>query len=286
MKLLPILFFCALPVCLIGQTNAAEEQAVAEVITTLFRGMLAGDSAAVAPLFHPAARLQSARYNAVGESLLEDGDLSAWMHSIATNPAGTLDERLTSMKIAIDVPLATVWTDYRFFFQGAFHHCGTNAFQLVKTEAGWRIHQVTDTRRQDNCPPSKPEVVHAFLNDWHHAAAVADADAFYGAMAADAIYLGTDASERWLRDELRTWAQFAFDRASAWAFTPYDRHLYFSQDENYVWWEEKLTTQMGPCRGSGVAHFADGHWRIKHFNLALLVPNDKMDSVKALIGGE
>ena len=196
MKLLPILFFCALPVCLIGQTNAAEEQAVAEVITTLFRGMLAGDSAAVAPLFHPAARLQSARYNAVGESLLEDGDLSAWMHSIATNPAGTLDERLTSMKIAIDVPLATVWTDYRFFFQGAFHHCGTNAFQLVKTEAGWRIHQVTDTRRQDNCPPSKPEVVHAFLNDWHHAAAVADADAFYGAMAADAIYLGTDASER------------------------------------------------------------------------------------------
>ena len=32
-----------------------------------------------------------------------------------------------------------------------FSHCGVDAFQLVKTAAGWKIFQLSDTRRKEKC---------------------------------------------------------------------------------------------------------------------------------------
>ena len=54
----------------------------------------------------------------------------------------TLLERAWEPEIRIDGLIATVWTRYDFHVDGAFSHCGTDAFQLVKTEAGWRIASV------------------------------------------------------------------------------------------------------------------------------------------------
>ena len=48
------------------------------------------------------------------------------------------------------------------------------------------------------------------MNAWHKAAATADEDTFFGSMTADAIYIGTDATERWLRDELKEWSKEYF----------------------------------------------------------------------------
>jgi ketosteroid isomerase-like protein len=42
---------------------------------------------------------------------------------------------------------------------------------------------------------------------------------------------------------------------------------------------------MGPCRGSGVLEKqADGQWKLAHYNLAVLVPNEKIKNYKKLIG--
>lgn len=117
--------------------------------------------------------------------------------------------------------------------------------------------------------------LHAFLDAWHRAAAEADEDVFFGSMAEDGIYLGTDASERWLRDEMAAWAKPYFENESAWAFTPHDRTFYFSEDSTYAWFEELLDTWMGTCRGSGVLHHTPAlGWKIKQYNLAVAVPND------------
>jgi hypothetical protein len=263
-----------------AQEAMTEEEAVAQAIKTLFDGMRTADSTTVAALLHPDIRMQSVGYDEEGKPYLQQGSSQRWLQSIASYPAGTLDERLYSQVIEVDLPLATVWTDYSFFLNGELSHCGTNAFQMVKLEDGWKIHQVTDTRRKKDCITETlalADSVHAFVDAWHLAAAEADETTFFGSMSADGIYLGTDASERWLRDTFHVWAQFAFDRESAWAFKAYDRQLYFTDNNKYVWWEEMLETWMGPCRGSGVAHYENGQWKIKHYNLAVTIANDKID---------
>lgn len=288
MKNLIFTLLFLIPCAVFSQENTDERKAVATAINDLFAGMLSGDSSSVTKLLHPDARFQSAVYDSLGQAHLQTGDIQRWLTAIASYPAGSLDERLSSMVIDVDPPLATAWTGYTFFAGGKLSHCGTNAFQLIKMANGWQIHQVTDTRKRTGCPEAPmallTDSLHAFIDAWHHAAAVADEDAFFGAMAADGIYLGTDATERWLRDELRSWAAFAFERQSAWAFKAYDRELYFTDNQTYAWWEEMLETWMGPCRASGVAQLIDGEWKIKHYHLAVTVPNDKIEGFKELIG--
>lgn len=257
-----------------------EEAAVSQLIDELFDGMRNADSASVAAFLHPDIRMQSTGYNKEGEFYLSSGSAERWLQAIASYPAGSLDERLYSRVIEVDLPLATAWTEYSFFLNGELSHCGTNAFQLVKTADDWLVHQVTDTRKKEGCTTSEHqlgETINEFIDAWHKAAAEADEDTFFGSMAEDGIYLGTDATERWPRDTFRVWAQFAFDRESAWDFTPYQRELYFSDNNKYVWWEEMLETWMGPCRGSGVARFRDGRWQIQHYNLAVTIDNDKIE---------
>ncbi|TAK42505.1 MAG: hypothetical protein EPO28_07185 [Saprospiraceae bacterium] len=157
-------------------------------------------------------------------------------------------------------------------------HCGVNAIQLFKSaEGGWKIIHITDTRRREGCrtePYNDKTAINEMLDAWHHAAAVADEDAFFGSMTADATYLGTDATERWLRDDMKAWSAKYFERESAWAFTPKNRQVYLSADGRMAWFEELLDTWMGACRGSGVLQKTAEGWKIRHYNLAVTVPNE------------
>lgn len=125
--------------------------------------------------------------------------------------------------------------------------------------------------------------IHSLLDEWHQAAATADEEKFFGTMSEEAIYLGTDKTERWKRDELREWSKKAFEREKAWAFTPYNRQLYFSEDGRTAWFEELLETWMGPCRGSGVLIYRDSIWKLEHYNLAMLIDNEDVQAVLSII---
>ena len=121
------------------------------------------------------------------------------------------------------------------------------------------------------------------LDAWHHAAATADEDVSFGSMADDAIYLGTDATERCTRVEFMAWGKKYFERESAWSFEPYNRTIYVSSDGQFAWFEELLKTWMGVCRGSGVLTCdTEGKWKIQHYNLAVTVPNDLMQDFIAI----
>jgi len=263
---------------------AQEENAEAGVVKALaqmFDGMRAADSTALAAVFHPEARLMTVDERS-GSPEVRSTPIAAFISQIGKAEAGQLDEKLYRTEVRVDGALATAWTEYGFFFQGKFSHCGVNAFQFARNGDGnWQIIQIIDTRQREGCDTEERNDVAAIdllVDDWHHAAAVADEDAFFGAMTEDAIYIGTDATERWLRDGLREWAKFAFDRESAWAFKASDRMVYFDTDQRTAWWEESLETWMGPCRGSGVAvRAADGQWRIKHYHLSVTIDNDKIE---------
>ncbi|MFZ1496350.1 MAG: nuclear transport factor 2 family protein [Saprospiraceae bacterium] len=128
--------------------------------------------------------------------------------------------------------------------------------------------------RKLHTPIADTQAINQLMDKWHHAAAVADEDTFFGSMAADAIYLGTDASERWTLNEMREWSKPYFAKESAWVLKPFSRNVYFSKDGQYAWFEEKIATDhMGECRGSGVLRRIASGWQIMHYNLAIAVPN-------------
>ncbi len=119
------------------------------------------------------------------------------------------------------------------------------------------------------------EQLNNFIDDWHKAAATANEDVFFGSMSDSCIYIGTDASERWTRDELKEWSMKYFQRESAWSFTPKDRKIIFSDDGKIAWFSELLETWMGICRGSGVIQQnADGKWLLEQYHLGVTVNND------------
>ncbi len=277
-----------LPLALPAQTSD-EIAAVKAPIQQLFDGMRAGDSSMVRQAFHPDARLQTASTGRDGQPQLVSQELEGFLRAVGGPHEKIFNEQIWSYDIRIDGRLAAAWTEYTFFLGEELSHCGVNAFQLFKGPEGWKISHITDTRSQEGCAAEAPDeaaAIHELLDSWHRAAATADAEAFFGSMSSDAIYLGTDASERWLRDELRSWAKAAFERDTAWAFTPHERELYFAQNGQTAWFEEKLKTWMGPCRGSGVLTKTAQGWKIRHYNLAVLVPNDKIEGFIELVGAQ
>lgn len=121
------------------------------------------------------------------------------------------------------------------------------------------------------------QLIHNLLDNWHHSAAVADADTFFGSMTETAHYIGTDENEDWLRDEMKEWAKEIFKRDTAWDFKTKTRNIYLHQDGKLAWFDETLDTWMGVCRGSGVVILTDEGWKIQQFILSVAVPNDKID---------
>ncbi|MES2265007.1 MAG: nuclear transport factor 2 family protein [Pseudomonadota bacterium] len=118
--------------------------------------------------------------------------------------------------------------------------------------------------------------INNFVDQWHADAAKSD-PVYFDKMAPNGIYIGTDKSEIWTRDQFKTWAQPFFDRKKAWAFTAIKRNVYFSPNKQYAWFDEQLNTQMGICQASGVIHNTGSVFEIEHYQLSLAVPNPLME---------
>lgn len=121
------------------------------------------------------------------------------------------------------------------------------------------------------------ETINQFMDNWHNAAATADEDMFFGSMTEDGVYLGTDKTEKWTRDEMAEWANEYFQKESAWSFTATERDVYFSEDGKTAWLNEKLDTWMGVCKGTAVLVLKPEGWKIALYDLSVTIDNDKID---------
>jgi hypothetical protein len=119
--------------------------------------------------------------------------------------------------------------------------------------------------------------VNAFVDRWHDDAAHTRPE-YWDKFAPQGVFIGTDKSEIWSRDEFKAWAKRFWDRKKAWNFTAQKRNVYFSPDKQYVWFDEQLNTQMGTCQASGVLRHTATGFLIEHYQLSLAVPNPLMDS--------
>jgi ketosteroid isomerase-like protein len=127
--------------------------------------------------------------------------------------------------------------------------------------------------------------IERMLDDWHDAASRADEARYFGHFTADAIFLGTDATERWTVPQFREYAHPHFEAGSAWSFRATRRGVVIDPGGRIAWFDEDLATEgLGPARGSGVLlRGEDGRWRIAQYNLAITVPNERFAAVRALL---
>ena len=122
------------------------------------------------------------------------------------------------------------------------------------------------------------------MTAWHHAAAVADGATYFGTLAPGAIFIGTDAKERWTKEELETWAAPYFKRDSAWVFRATQRDVYLSPDGATAWFDELLDSKSyWPTRGSGVLSLIDGKWLLRQYVMSFTIPNDSVKEIKPIV---
>ena len=130
---------------------------------------------------------------------------------------------------------------------------------------------------------NKTEKLNSLMNKWHLAATNTDASIFFEFMDSDCIYIGTDANERWTKNEFVKFAKPYFDKGKAWDFKPIERAFYFSKNKRTAWFNETLNTWMGVCRSSGVLEKTAGNWKLKHYHLSVTVPNEKIKGFIELV---
>jgi uncharacterized protein (TIGR02246 family) len=112
------------------------------------------------------------------------------------------------------------------------------------------------------------------LDAWHAAAAAADEERYFSYFTPDAVFLGTDATERWTRDEFRKWARPYFAKGRGWTYRATARWISFAPDRRVAWFDETLENAgYGTCRGSGVLVATDSGWKIAQYNLSIPIPN-------------
>lgn len=113
------------------------------------------------------------------------------------------------------------------------------------------------------------------LDDFHDAAANGDEARYFAVLPDDAVFLGTDASERWTGAEFRAFALPYFQRPEAWTYVPVQRHVVLAQDGEHATFDELLDNDgYGLCRGSGAMVRRDGRWVLQLYDLSIPMPND------------
>ena len=115
--------------------------------------------------------------------------------------------------------------------------------------------------------------IDALIDGLHRDAHEGNFQTYFDRYAPDAVFLGTDKSERWTIDQFKVYAEPAFEDGHGWTYAVKERN--WEGDGNTRWFDEVLLNEkLGHCRGTGVVELIDGEWKIAHYALTMLVPND------------
>lgn len=151
MKLL-VTFLCTLTFATTWSQNDFSDADARQVIDTFFDGFHKGDTLKMRSVLMSNVALQTVFSDKEGKAILSDGSIDDLLKTIANRKEDQKwDERLLDYKIRIDGNLAHVWTPYQFWFNDTFSHCGANSFTLAKTDNGWKIVHLIDSRRKEGC---------------------------------------------------------------------------------------------------------------------------------------
>lgn len=131
-----------------GPARQDEGDDVRAAVERVFDGMREADAAKVRSVFAEGARFASSSEEE-GSGVVY-AEIDGWLQAIDRSE-GRWDERIFDVRIDVDGPMASAWVPYRFYLDGALRHCGVNSVELLRTADGWKITQLSDTRRTEGC---------------------------------------------------------------------------------------------------------------------------------------
>src|SRR5262249_30857905 len=134
--LLLALVAAAAPVLRAQAAPDADRAAALAVVRRLFDGMRAGDSAMVRGVVHPKAQRSSAGVRD-GKYVVQVDSIGGFLRGVGAPHTYVWDERTRNEVVHLDGPLAVVWAEYTFYAGDKLSHCGVDAFQIARTDAGW-----------------------------------------------------------------------------------------------------------------------------------------------------
>ena len=125
---------------------------------------------------------------------------------------------------------------------------------------------------------TQQQTLDSLIDGLHQDAHEGNFDTYFNRYTRDAVFMGTDKTERWTIDEFKTYAAPAFKDGHGWTYQVVERN--WEGDSNTRWFDEILFNEkLGHCRGTGVVKRVDGNWKIAHYSLTLLIPNDIAEAV-------
>ena len=128
---------------------------IRKVVDKLFQGMKSGDSAMVRSVFLTDNSFSTISKNSKDSVVVKsEGNAEGFIKAAGTAHKEIWDERIYDVIIKTDGPMAIVWAPYKFYLGNTFSHCGGNVYTIIQTIYGWKIKQITDTRRKTDCPSS------------------------------------------------------------------------------------------------------------------------------------
>ena len=118
----------------------------------------------------------------------------------------------------------------------------------------------------------------SLIDGLHKDAHEGNFETYFARYTSDAVFMGTDKTERWTIDAFKAYAAPAFEDGHGWTYKVVERN--WEGDGDTRWFDEILFNEkLGHCRGTGVVEKVGGNWKIAHYSLTLLIPNDIAETV-------
>jgi hypothetical protein len=128
----------------------AQDSSVLAPIHAMFQGMTDRNPAALKAAALPGTVLVLMR-----DGKPEQMTIEAFAEHLSKPSKAHIEERIHDPLVRIDHDLAMVWAPFEFLVDGKPDHCGTDLFNLVKTDDKWLIAGIADTGSKQ-CASSKP----------------------------------------------------------------------------------------------------------------------------------
>src|SRR5215213_3218641 len=132
---------------LIAAQSTDDQRAAIATVDQLFAGMKTKDAEQIKSVFSSDGQLIAIDKPRDGKGISKTrvltGDAFATM--IASNKGGDYIEKMPSPEARVTGDLAIVSGRYTFHVGDKFSHCGTNTFNLVRTDNGWKIANAAST---------------------------------------------------------------------------------------------------------------------------------------------
>jgi hypothetical protein len=141
--------FALVTICSFGQ--AKPDEAIQTPIKNLFLAMEKGDSTLLRTAFHTDLTMITVLEKEGKFTLRKETDLKGFATAVGTPHEDAWHEPIWDIKTEQDGNFAQVWAKYAMYIGAKFSHCGVDTFQLIKTENGWKIFYLADTRQRVGC---------------------------------------------------------------------------------------------------------------------------------------